>query len=315
MTKDTIIRAAHGKEQPYFMALRSVAQNKALSYTALGLLMNLLSRPNGWKVIPEELVREGAGRSTVYTILEELVNAGHIERNRTRTKGEDGVWRSVTEYIVHESPRLLESGPLDSRNQEGALESTRLDSSPLDVLDSTDPKENTKDKPPSAAASEPEETDAAASSSSGSLAVIPEKPKSPVTPPSFSKATAERVNPEEDIKPLKPVPALFLNLSEIYRTGYGNHNVSKAGAALMKKQAEHYTENAEYAKWLDERIARTVREARSSTDRLPKANVLYSLIAGSWWDEWAKVVAASKPPETAPVSLSSEDILSVIRYA
>lgn len=60
MTGRTIIRAEHG-EQPYFMLLRTVAQNTALSYEALGLLVYLLSKPNDWQVHPSTLTRERTG--------------------------------------------------------------------------------------------------------------------------------------------------------------------------------------------------------------------------------------------------------------
>lgn len=96
----TIIRAAHG-DQPYFMMLRSVAQNEALSYEALGLLAYLLSKPNDWEIQPKALARQHCGRDKAYRLLDELLKARHIER--AAVKDERGRIVRV-EYVVYESP-------------------------------------------------------------------------------------------------------------------------------------------------------------------------------------------------------------------
>ena len=107
MKKQRIVRAAHGKEQPYFLMLRSVAQNTGLSFEALGLLTELLSKPDHWEIHPETLIRKDCARKRVYRLLLELQAAGHVERVMHRDK-EGRV--AYVEYVVHEKP--LPSKPL-----------------------------------------------------------------------------------------------------------------------------------------------------------------------------------------------------------
>jgi hypothetical protein len=98
--RKTIIRVNHNA-QPYFMVARSVAQNEAISYEALGLLCYLLSKPNDWEIQPKALAREHCGRDKAYRLIDELLKARHIER--TAVKNELGRIMRV-EYVVYESP-------------------------------------------------------------------------------------------------------------------------------------------------------------------------------------------------------------------
>lgn len=98
----TIIRALHDKEHPYVMIARGVAQEKAISYEALGLLTYLLSKPDDWKIVPEELCRVGCGKNRVYKLLNELRDAGYIVQERTEAAHDKPpVWG---ERVVHEQP-------------------------------------------------------------------------------------------------------------------------------------------------------------------------------------------------------------------
>lgn len=97
-----INRCLHDKEHPYLMVARGVAQNKAISYEALGLLTYLLSQADDWKVIPETLVREGCGRNRVYKLLNELKDAGHIVQVRGEAAHDKPpMWG---ERVVYEQP-------------------------------------------------------------------------------------------------------------------------------------------------------------------------------------------------------------------
>jgi hypothetical protein len=78
----TIIRCAHDQQHPYVMVTRGVAQSRTLSYGAIGLLTYLLSKPDDWTVVPEDLIRKGYGRDKVYKLLKELKDAGHISQER-----------------------------------------------------------------------------------------------------------------------------------------------------------------------------------------------------------------------------------------
>jgi len=105
---ETIRRANHGKEHPYYLATRASAQDKEISYEASGMLQYLLSKPNDWRVQPKDLVRKDCGRDKVYKILNELIKGGYIERIYNR----DEKGRIVlVEYVVDEVKKPLPENP------------------------------------------------------------------------------------------------------------------------------------------------------------------------------------------------------------
>lgn len=102
MNDKTIIRRQHGKDNPYFMMARDLAQNKALSYEAVGMAAYLLSKPDDWQVMIVDLVRESkAGRDKVYRILSELIEVGHLHREQR--KSESGRFMPSC-YLFTETP-------------------------------------------------------------------------------------------------------------------------------------------------------------------------------------------------------------------
>lgn len=95
-----IVRASHDKQNPYFMMLRSTAQNKNLSYEARGLIAYLLSKPDEWEIMIEDLCQE-CGRGRVYRIIKDLLEDNYLERIYHR----DELGKIVyVEYVVHEQP-------------------------------------------------------------------------------------------------------------------------------------------------------------------------------------------------------------------
>lgn len=95
-----IVRASHDTENPYFMMLRATAQHKALSYEARGLIAYLLSKPDDWEIMIEDLCQE-CGRGRVYRIIKDLLGAQYLQRIYHR----DELGKIVyVEYVVHEQP-------------------------------------------------------------------------------------------------------------------------------------------------------------------------------------------------------------------
>lgn len=99
---DTIKRAPHSQEAPYFLLARDTAQNRQLSYEALGVLTYLLSKPGDWEIRVSDLLRDGCGRDRVYRILNELVAARYL-KPRKRYQGDGGKWQ-WTPYLLYEEP-------------------------------------------------------------------------------------------------------------------------------------------------------------------------------------------------------------------
>lgn len=105
---ETIRRAPHGMEIPYFLMARETAQKKAMSYEALGCLSYLLSKPGDWRLQPKDLEREGAGRDKVYRILKELREHRHLYLDEKR----DETGKVIGyEYLIFEQPYPLPEKP------------------------------------------------------------------------------------------------------------------------------------------------------------------------------------------------------------
>lgn len=105
----TIRRAKHGKENPYFLMLRQLAQDKRLSYEARGMMCYFLSKPDNWEVRVDDLILNAdgelpirAGKTKVYSILDELARWRYI-RKPSRFQDAQGRW-IWSAYEVYEEP-------------------------------------------------------------------------------------------------------------------------------------------------------------------------------------------------------------------
>ncbi len=97
----SIIRADHGKENPYFQYLRTTAQDRTISFAARGVMAYLLSRNDNWKLQPKDL-QQKCGKGKVYTLLNELIASQYIVRFEAR----DNKTKRVDhyKYVVYEKP-------------------------------------------------------------------------------------------------------------------------------------------------------------------------------------------------------------------
>lgn len=81
----------------------AVLQYRRLSYTARGLLADLLSRPDGWREDARHMADTSCqGRGAVRRALKELTEAGYYRVEKVRLP--DGTLR--TETHVHDTPQL-----------------------------------------------------------------------------------------------------------------------------------------------------------------------------------------------------------------
>jgi len=95
---NTIIRAR--RRHRFVIIDQSAIEDSRLSWAARGLLGYLLSRPNDWKVLVNDLRKRGdLGRDGIYRLLKDLRNAGYMQFIRKRDK--HGRIRGGT-YIVQE---------------------------------------------------------------------------------------------------------------------------------------------------------------------------------------------------------------------
>ncbi|WP_308130081.1 hypothetical protein [Kitasatospora aureofaciens] len=85
----------------------AMLQNRQLSYTARGLLADLLSRPDGWREDGRHMADSSPqGRGTIRKALKELTEAGYYRVEKIRMP--DGTIR--TETHVYDTPQLAVPG-------------------------------------------------------------------------------------------------------------------------------------------------------------------------------------------------------------
>lgn len=87
---------------------RLIENLACLSFRATGLLVYLLSRPDGWVTSIEQLARLGKeGRDALRTAMRQLVECGYVELVRQQDRA--GHW--ATDYVVRDVPELAENPP------------------------------------------------------------------------------------------------------------------------------------------------------------------------------------------------------------
>lgn len=96
----SIVRAPRGK--PQFVKIQNTtARDRKLSFRALGVLVHVLSMPDGWTATIDDLTEMAIeGRDAIRTAVTELERQGYVERRRTR----DGAGRWVYDQVFHEVP-------------------------------------------------------------------------------------------------------------------------------------------------------------------------------------------------------------------
>jgi hypothetical protein len=105
-SKARIRRAPRLPDYRFVQISRETAQDRLISYQALGLLTEVLSRPDNWEVNVTDLrKRVGAGRDKVYSILRELRAAGYVQLVIER----DEKKRVVSSTYVFYEQRVVES--------------------------------------------------------------------------------------------------------------------------------------------------------------------------------------------------------------
>lgn len=164
--ESTIRRSPHDTENPYVMIRRDIFQGSGLSFEAKGLLGYLLSKPDDWKIMISDLMREGdCGRDQIRRILKELKDHGYIITQQTHDNN-DGARFGKTEYWVCESPltgnpstgnpstenpQLLNKEETEEREDNGSPPLARRSASPLrvppganrvDVISPSEPKKH-----------------------------------------------------------------------------------------------------------------------------------------------------------------------------
>lgn len=87
---------------PFTTLPNDTIRDKRLGLKARGLLVTLLSMPDGWQTNSDRLARTlPDGRDSIRSALRELEDAGYVVRTRRRQP--DGTF--ITETVIHDLPR------------------------------------------------------------------------------------------------------------------------------------------------------------------------------------------------------------------
>jgi hypothetical protein len=126
----TIIRAPKGKDNPYFLMLRTTAQDEVLSFEARGVLAYLLSKSDNWELQPADLMKVGhCGRDRVNRIIKELKEHHYLKAEQPQDdigKFERNVY-TLYETPFTENPSTDEEKP----STENPLTGNPLTENPL----------------------------------------------------------------------------------------------------------------------------------------------------------------------------------------
>jgi len=103
----SIIRVVH-KERPFVMIDKETVRDLSADLQALGLLVVILSKPDEWRVRPEQLAEElKTGRASIYRVLDRLISSGYIVREDFRRRLPNGRFERRTSYTVYEDRRMV----------------------------------------------------------------------------------------------------------------------------------------------------------------------------------------------------------------
>jgi len=116
----TVIR--HASRRKFTQVDRRAVNRADLSFRALGVLVWLLDKPDGWRGFNAEAMADGAGREgrdAVRTALRELEAAGYVVRERVQGSG--GQW--VTETWIYEHPGDRTAGAAPEPENQSSVDS------------------------------------------------------------------------------------------------------------------------------------------------------------------------------------------------
>jgi hypothetical protein len=99
-----VIKRSPLPTRDFFILRNTVARDRRISYVARGILSDVVSRPDNWRITAESLAANtvrGEGIKTIRRALIELEQAGYLERKRVRTEAGTFGW----EHIFYDVPQ------------------------------------------------------------------------------------------------------------------------------------------------------------------------------------------------------------------
>ena len=99
-----IVRVEHDRDRPYLMISKATLADHSISFEARGFLCFLLTKPDDWRIRPEQLAKEtGLSMATIYRLLKRLIDSRYVRREPIVRRKPDGTFDSAMFYIVFET--------------------------------------------------------------------------------------------------------------------------------------------------------------------------------------------------------------------
>lgn len=122
-----IVRVQHDTDRPFLIIAKETVCDHKLSFEARGFLAYLLTKPDTWRVRPEQIADEvGKNRATVYRLLNVLIAAKYVERSTEVNRKANGQFESVSFYTVYERPHKLIRKHTATTEDAGTLNGERI---------------------------------------------------------------------------------------------------------------------------------------------------------------------------------------------
>lgn len=107
--RQSIFRADHSKQNPYFQMLRTTAQDSTLSFEARGVIAYLLSQDAKWEINKSDLMKRGGiGTTKMKRIVDELIEKRYLTKTQENVKGK---FEKVI-YTLYEEPQAGNATPV-----------------------------------------------------------------------------------------------------------------------------------------------------------------------------------------------------------
>jgi hypothetical protein len=124
MTENVLHR--HPKTRNFTQVENSLVRDGDLSFRATGLLVYLLSLPDGSAINSSTLARaKSEGRDAIRSAIKELEQFGYVVR--TKAQGKDGRWATETHVYEEPAPENPASEPRPSETQALSLSESKTD--------------------------------------------------------------------------------------------------------------------------------------------------------------------------------------------
>ena len=102
------------RSSPFVQVDKDLVNDPEISAKAKGIMLYLLSKPDGWKIYESDVVKHMKdGKASINSGIKELIEAGYIEREQVR--GEGGVFKGYS-YTVYESKDDVEKAKAKADN-------------------------------------------------------------------------------------------------------------------------------------------------------------------------------------------------------